>query len=247
MGERRFNLDIKLYRSHQMLEDSHWWFVGRRHILGAIAERFKLFVPECQVLDVGCGTGGTLRWLKDRGIKCFGFEPERWVVKRAVKSGLNVQYGRLPGEVPAYTKLFDVILSLDVLEHIAEDDLSLDSMHTLLRSGGHLMLTVPSFQFLWSTHDILNHHYRRYRLKHLKTMLEEHGFQVRYASYYNTFLFPAIAVLRKMKLQRSGDLHSTVPWLNTILTGIFAAESNFIQSGWRFPFGVSLVFVARKE
>lgn len=230
-----------------MLEDSHWWFVGRRRILGAIAERFNLFDSEARVLDAGCGTGGTLRWLKGKGVKSFGFEPERRVVKRVVRSGLDVRYGQLPNEVPDYKDLFDVVLSLDVLEHIADDALSLDSMHALLRPGGHLLLTVPSFQFLWSAHDILNHHYRRYRRQQLKTMLEERGFQVQYASYYNAFLFPIIAVLRKLKLQRSGDLHSTTPWLNAILTGIFAAESNFIQSGCRFPFGVSLVFVARKE
>lgn len=240
-------MNFKLHKAHQDLEDTHWWFVGRRSILNAVAKRFNLFSNECSVLDAGCGSGGTLRWLGTQNIKCFGFEPERWILKEAKNSGLNVKYGKLPSEVPLYNETFDVITLLDVLEHIENDDLSLDTLQSLLRPGGHLLITVPAFQFLWSAHDTLNNHFRRYDIQHLTDRLEEHGFKVRYASYYNTILFPAIAFFRKIRPNSSKNLHSTVSWINKILTAIFASESAMIRAGWQFPFGVSLVFVARKE
>ena len=230
-------MDTKLYEAHQNLEETHWWFIGRRRIIGTIAERLNVFTPGCRVLDAGCGTGGTLRWLENQTIQCEGFDP---VAPDAL-------YGRLPYEVPFPAESFDVVLTLDVLEHIGDDRVALESIYTLLRPNGTLILTVPAFQSLWSAHDTLNHHYRRYRKRPLITLLEKSGFHVQYASYFNTFLFPAIALIRKIKPNNEDNLHPTKGWVNTILTKILTFEARLIRSGIKLPFGVSLIVVARKE
>ena len=230
-------MDPKLYTAHQNLEDSHWWFTGRRRILSAVAERFNLFTPESKVLDAGCGTGGTLRWLESQAIQCDGFDPV----------APDTLYGRLPFEIPFEAESFNVVLALDVLEHIEDDKRTLESIRTLLRPNGTLILTVPAFQSLWSAHDTINHHYRRYRKKPLITLLEKSGFRVQYASYFNTILFPAITLMRKIRPNNEDDLHTTKGWVNKFLTGVLTFEAKLIHFGARLPFGVSLIVIARRE
>ena len=143
-------------------------------------------------------------------------------------------------------KSLNVVLALDVIEHIENDGSALKSIHDLLCQDGHLILPVPAFQSLWSAHDTLNHHYRRYRKKPLITLLQESGFQVQYASYLNAFLFPVIALARKIKPNNEENLHPTKGWINKLLTVIFTSEAKLIRFGLSFPFGVSLILVARK-
>lgn len=230
-------MDPKLYVAHQNLEDFHWWFAGRRRVLGAVAKRFNLFTTKSKVLDAGCGTGGTLRWLKRQKIECDGFDP--------VAS--DTLYGKLPYEVPFESESFDVVLTLDVLEHIEDEKGTLESLHALLRPDGHLIITVPAFPSLWSAHDMLNDHYRRYRRKPLIDLLQKSGFKVQCASYFNTFLFPAIALARKLNPNNEENLHPTKGWFNKLLTAFFAFEAKLIHLGLELPFGVSLIVIARKE
>lgn len=246
-------MEKKLYRQMRDLEDRHWWFLGRRHIVRSIIERLGLS-QDITILDVGCGTGGNLSMLAKFG-SVVGSEYDPEAARMAAERGVAeiVQSG-LPDQMPFADGQFQLITLLDVLEHIDEDQASLETLTNLLSPGGHLVMTVPAFQFLWGAHDIEHHHRRRYRAKQLRQRLESGGLQVQWLSYYNSLLFPIVAlvrVLRRVVLARSHDsiegreLVLPPPAINWLLERLFASEGYWL--GRRYvPFGVSLIAIARK-
>lgn len=170
-------------------------------------------------------------------------------VLAARKAGVQVVAGRLPDELPFHPVSFDLITLLDVLEHVDDDLGTLASLASLLKPGGHLLLTVPAFPFLWSEHDVVHRHYRRYRRPELMARVEAAGLRVIHASYYNSILFPLVAVIRLAEkvfgAQGGQDLTMPPPWLNRLLCRIFASERRWLGR-IVFPFGVSIVLLARR-
>jgi len=238
-----------LYQQMREIEDRHWWFQGRRQIVSAVLSSLKR-PADAKVLDLGCGTGGNLEMLLDFG-SVTGVEMDTEAAALASQRGIApVSQGSLPDELPLFDAGFDLVTMLDVLEHIEQEDASLSAVKQLLEPGGHLLLTVPAFEFLWGPHDESHHHKRRYRARSLRTALEAAGFRVIRLSYYNTWLFPPVALLRLLrKIMPAGDaeLEATMPpgWLNRCLKTLFASE-RFVLTRAHFPFGVSLLAVAQK-
>jgi len=159
--------------------------------------------------------------------------------------------GFLPDGLPLVEGEFDCVAMLDVLEHIEQDEASLEAVNRLLSPGGYLLLTVPAFAFLWGPHDVTHHHHRRYRAPFLRARLRAAGFTVRRLSYYNTWLFPLVALVRLVRRIVPGGeagVEVTLPplWLNRLLENLFASE-RFVLKHARFPFGVSLLAVAQKD
>jgi SAM-dependent methyltransferase len=256
-----------MYTLHDELEATHWWFVARRKIvLGMLAPWLAPRRPSVRrdgrraggrprgrprILDIGCGAGGTLQALSPHG-EVRGLDPSPEIVERArAKAGCEVRVGSLPRDVSYPPGSFDVVTLLDVLEHIEEDEASLAAVRDLLAPGGVLALTVPAFRFLWSGHDVVNEHRRRYTRAELRRKLEGAGLVVRKLSYYNAFLFPPIAAVRLLRGARDGVRDArphlgVVPGpLNALLTRVFAAERHVLRVG-AFPFGVSLLAVAER-
>ncbi len=168
-----------------------------------------------------------------------------------LKIAEKIEKAVLPN-APAFAQMrFDVIGIFDVLEHVEEDNEALKVLYGLLKPGGYIVLTVPAYQFLWSAHDVASQHKRRYTRQALKEKLEGLGLKVSYISYFNFFLFPAVAFVRFAKRLRYGrdnytsDLKTTNKVLNRLLYGIFAAES-LLMPKISFPFGVSIICVIRK-
>lgn len=239
-------MEASLYQQHLDLEDRHWWFIARRHIVETLLKRF--IEPPLSVVEGGCGTGGNLAMLTQFGT-LQAFELEKVAREAAEKRGLcEVRFGALPDAYPFET-CCDVLALMDVLEHIEADEASLKVLYKKLNQGGKLLLTVPAYAFLWSAHDEVNHHKRRYTRKNLIQKVERAGFNVNYASYYNTFLFPIVLFVRLMhkltKRPESSDLVLPSPFVNQALTRIFATERFFLPY-LRFPFGVSIVLIAEK-
>jgi SAM-dependent methyltransferase len=246
-------MEAPLYRQMRELEDRHWWFLARRRIVGSVISRLG---PEAgwAILDAGCGTGGNLPMLATFG-RVVGAEHDPAAAAIATARGAaDVVAGSLPDAMPFEAGRFDLVTMLDVLEHIDDDQASLGTVRSLLRPGGHLVLTVPAFPFLWGTHDREHHHKRRYLAPQLKARLEAAGLRVRWVSYYNTLLFPPVALVRLVRKALPGgeagasagqELALPPGPVNRLLETIFAFERHWLGRVYA-PFGVSLIAVAAR-
>lgn len=239
----------ELFQQMRDLEDRHWWFRGRRRIVAALLETLDL-PAGARLLDLGCGTGGNLETLSRFG-EVTGVELDPLAAELARQRGqAPVMEGHLPKGLPVEAGEHSCVTMLDVLEHIESDEASLEAVFGLLSPGGYLVLTVPAFEFLWGPHDEAHHHQRRYRSTLLRQRLQAAGFQVRKLSYYNTWLFPLVALVRLFRRVYPGGeagVEVTLPpaFLNRALETLFASE-RFVLKRARFPFGVSLIAAAQK-
>jgi SAM-dependent methyltransferase len=230
-------------------EAHHWWFVARRRILGVVLRKLVPRPEGVRLLEAGCGTGGNLAMLEAFG-QVSAFEPDagaRELARR--KSSVPVSDGRLPADVPFAEQSFDLVVALDVLEHLDEDVASLRALRDRLRPGGWILVTVPAFSFLWSGHDVVHHHKRRYRKKELIRVAEQAGLSPVTVTYFNTLLFPVILVVRVVKNLLGGeDSDDAVPpsrLVNGVLTAVFASERHLVGR-IALPVGVSILMVARR-
>lgn len=242
-------MDPHIYRQMRSLEEKHWWFVGRRKIVGEILASLGLPV-HARILDAGCGTGGNLQFLSQFG-DVAGVELDDGAAALARERGTwPVLKGSLPDGMPFAGQQFDLIVLLDVLEHIDDDGASLRALAGLLAPGGCLVLTVPAFPFLWSPHDEEHHHKRRYRAAGLREAIENAGLRLSYLSYFNTWLFPLVAAVRLLRKifpanEVGRDVQLPGPAVNNLLQAVFGSERRWIGR-LGMPFGVSLLAVARK-
>lgn len=248
-------MEQTLYAKMLQMEHDHWWFVARRRIIAAVLKRYAPSIGHgAKILDAGCGTGGSLPLLSEWSADVHGMELDaRAAAVAAGKSGKSVIVGCLPDQVPYADKTFDLIVLLDVLEHIEEDALTLQTLRSKLKPGGHLLITVPAYRWLWSGHDEINHHKRRYLLPELTAKLRQSGLQTVYSSYFNTLLFPVVAAARLLQscfgLLRSAasdDLSMPPPLINMQLSKIMSSESHWLQKS-SLPFGVSIIALSRRE
>lgn len=244
-------MDKDFYLQYASVEDKHWWFVGRRQIIDSFIRQLHL-PKNAEILEVGCGTGGNLVMLSAHG-RVDAMEINEIACELANQRQVTkVKNGSLPDDIPFKGK-YDLIVILDVLEHLDNDLAALKALYAKLKPGAWLLITVPAYQFLWSQHDEINHHKRRYVLKNLQQVVHKADYELHYKSYFNTLLFPLIALLRFLSKflpintdsQRQGDLRIPSQSINRFLTLLFASEG-FLLRCMGLPFGVSILLVARK-
>ncbi|HZQ36518.1 MAG TPA: methyltransferase domain-containing protein [Dehalococcoidia bacterium] len=240
-------MDAALYEQHQRLEDTHWWFLGRRYLVLRELARHGGSEPG-PILDVGCGTGGMLPHL-NRIAPAIGLDPAPEAAAACRQRG--VAFVNASGtEMPFATATFGTVTALDVVEHVPDDVGMLRELYRVLRPGGLLLLTVPAYQFLWSQHDEFNHHQRRYRRRTLQRAVRQAGFRIARISYYNTLLFPAAVARKALMRFQHGDgpashLEEVPRPLNAFLRGIMLREEPIVAR-WDLPFGASLICAARR-
>lgn len=243
-------MEKNLYAEMAVLEETHWWFVGRRKIFLDILLRFR---PDKsgKLLDIGLGTGRNAKLFQDMGFEVTGIEtsPEAVSFARQKAPGVSIIESTFPSEhVPGGA--FSVVSMLDSLEHFEDDQSALRAAYDALRPNGLLLVTVPAFHFLWSPHDEAAHHFRRYIKRELVERLRGAGFEVLFGSYYNFFLFPAILLVRTFgrifSIGGGSDFSRTPAFLNKLLALIFGCE-RFLLKFLPLPFGVSLIAVAQKK
>ena len=228
------------------IDAEHWWFAARREIIAGLIERQGGLGPDACILEVGCGTGSNLGLLQRYG-EVDAIEPDEPARALAsARSGIEVKGGLLPDGVALDDGAYDLIVLLDVLEHIPDDLGTLRALRPKLAIGGRFLVTVPAAPWMWSSHDSAHHHQRRYTAASLTRVVEEAGYRIRYRSHFNTVLFPLIAGARlggKM-LKREGGDDAIPPWpLNGLLKGLFGLERHLVGRT-ALPFGVSLALVA---
>jgi SAM-dependent methyltransferase len=241
-------LEQQAYREQFELEDTHWWFQGRRAVIRALL-REAGSGGDLRLLDAGCGTGRNMVEFADLGT-VEGVDPSPDAIEFCRRRGVhNVREGRLE-RLPYDDGCFDLILATDVLEHIPDDRVALAELLRVAAPGGRLLATVPAYRWLWSEHDTVHHHFRRYTLRALRERLVETGWEPLRLTYFNSLLLPPIAAVRllgRLRSERGGerpDLKLTPPGLNYLLEQPMRAEAALIRRGVRLPAGVSIGVVA---
>ena len=242
-------MNVEMYRIFFEIQKKHWWFVTRKNVVLDVIKRYLTKNDQIKVLDIGCGSGLMLTSLDEIG-ETYGMDmsDEALSFSKEIFTG-RVEKGALPDQLPYQENFFDLITALDVIEHIDNDVDSISAIRSLLAPGGKVVFTVPAYMFLWSPHDEMNEHKRRYTLPERKKKLVEAGFTVEKISYYNTFLFPAVFLVRMLNngLKRDGASDMDMPSspLNYVLKKIFGIEKYLLRY-LNLPFGVSVLAVVRK-
>lgn len=244
-------MEKELYLESAEIEAKHWWFVGRRAILLDTLMRFS-GASHNKLLDIGCGTGLNAMLFSENGFLVTGLETSAVAIglARAIAPSINILATSFPSSLVPRDS-YEVITALDVIEHIDDDKGMIRAVADALQPGGIVLISVPAFSFLWSVHDELAHHKRRYNREELRASFETAGLEPIFISYFNFFLFPAIALFRVLsgafRFSRNvSDFSATPELLNSMLASIFAAE-RFLLRFFPLPFGVSLIAVARKN
>ena len=242
-------MDEILFDTFAEVEDRHWWFLARREIVCAVAQRV---LPEgSKVLDLGCGTGFVLERLQER-YRANGLDLSPIALELCRKRGLSQVSLGSPEDLSAVEGCrFEGVFLLDVLEHLDDDAKALRHISQVLAPGGAVIITVPAFPFLWSRHDEINQHRRRYTRATLSDALRRSGFQLEQIGYFNSYLFPLAVAARVagglLGRVAPGGLGVPPAPLNALLRRIFASERSRVVNGrGGFPFGVSLLAVGRR-
>jgi len=223
----------------------HWWYVARRAILSNIIQRHVKPPKDARILEIGCGTGHNFGMLGAFGM-VDGLEidaPARAIASQRL--GRPVGTAPLPELTGIPDGHYDLIALLDVLEHIEGDRAALASIRTKLKPGGKLLVAVPANPWMWSAHDVVHHHHRRYSKAALLRVFTEAGLKVDMVSHFNSLLFPVAAAVRIVgKATKKQEADDAMPsaMLNWLFTGIFGLERHLVGRV-PMPFGVSLVAV----
>ena len=240
------------YAIMDRVEDKHWWFVGRRAILESfmrsIVGKLGRGRSEVRILDVGCGTGANLEMLSQFG-QPEGVDVSDDALEFCRGKGLTVQKG-LAEKLPFDDGSFDVTTALDVVEHLDDDVAGLREMYRVTKKGGYSLIFVPAFMWLWGVQDDISHHRIRYTKSQIIERLKNAGYSIDRATYANwTFFAPILAGRMLMKLtgiKPESENNVNVSALNGIFGKLFGAERFWLKN-LNFPFGVSIVVVAKKN
>jgi SAM-dependent methyltransferase len=235
------------------LEQSYWWFVGKQFL---VREQIRALLgnhgAEARILDIGAGTGIILKTLGEFG-RAVGMEMSPEAIQFLKKRNLTaVVCSNAEQGLPFRSESFSLVTCLDVLEHLDDDRALLLEMMRVCREGGHVLMTVPAFNRLWSPHDTVLHHRRRYTRTRLLGRLRGIEGQVLKASYYNFVLSLPILAVRKLRTlfsdkgKNQSDFVIDLPeWLNRSLSALYKLEILGLRI-LRYPYGVSLLVLLRK-
>lgn len=247
-------MEERFYAEYAEVQDRHWWFVGRRRIIGAVldANIARDARDGRRILDVGCGTGTMLAELRRFG-DVHGVDTEPAAVEFCHRQGETQVELASGGEIPHPDASFDLVTLLDVIEHVDDDQTLLAEARRLLAPGGSILITVPAYTWMWGEQDEIAHHRRRYTRPQLIDSLQRAGFRASRASYFNTILFPPIAAIRlARRLRRApaeprSDFELNKPGrLNPALTRVFECEVGVVLRR-DLPFGVSILALATPD
>ena len=243
-------MENDLFDEMYNVEKQHWWFVSRRKIIDGVIKNINPGA-DSKIMDAGCGNGDNLEFLAKYGELIAVERDEKALARAQSRQFGKVVQGELPNHFPEdIERENDLIVLLDVLEHIENDHKSLEVLKNWAKERAKIVITVPAYQFLWTQHDEIHHHKRRYTAKGLKDVVERAGWKIQYISYFNSFLFPLALIDRLIKkiflVSEEEKLGMPNKWVNSIFKKIFGFETNFIGK-YTFLFGLSIIAVAEKK
>jgi len=238
-------LDQEEIETKAALEERHWWYRGRRRIVLDAIERLGL-PADARVLDAGCGSGAMLAQLRRFGA-VTGVDVNPTATECALERDVGPVQTASVERLPFADDEFDLLICLDVLEHVSDDGRALAELRRVSSAGGFLIATVPAYPALWSPHDEAAGHRRRYAAGELRTRAESEGWRAVSETGFNVFLLPLAACTRKLARIRHArprsDLLRTPHWLDPMLELPLKAEAAAIRRGKRFGVGLSLLAV----
>ncbi|MFI6511246.1 class I SAM-dependent methyltransferase [Streptosporangium sp. NPDC050855] len=203
------------------LEDRHWWYRERRAILARELRELRRLGPPGRALDVGAAGGGNTRVLVEHGWDALVADFSELAVELARERGLRAIHADAR-DLPLPDAEFDLVMALDVLEHIEEDDRAAGELARVLRPGGTALITVPCDMALWSAHDVASGHVRRYTREDLGALLTGAGLVVDRMWSWNVLLRPVVA--RRRRHTAGSDVTETPRLVNMGLRAVVMAE-----------------------
>ncbi|MCD6452482.1 MAG: class I SAM-dependent methyltransferase [Acidobacteria bacterium] len=231
-------------------EESYFWYRARLDILLSLSERFLKKDTPLIILNVGGGTGATSKGFSRFGeVITLDIAHEALLLSR--KRGLSKLIQGDGALLPFPSGSFDLVLLLDVIEHLDDDLAALTETKRVLKDEGIALITVPAYRFLWGKMDDIGGHRRRYIKRKLEKRLEATGLTPLKLSYFNTLLFPLALIdrisegLRKKGEEEESFLPELPPFLNKVFYHIFSFERHLLPH-LNLPFGLSILALAQK-
>ena len=239
-------MDRVVYDRMAAHDSTHWWYRARRDILSDYLTRYGKMPKGARILEIGCGTGHNLAMLATFGeVDAIEIDP---AARRIASQRLGKPVGAapLPGLPGVPRGHYHLIAVLDVVEHIEDDVAALKAMAACLAPGGKILITVPAHAWMWSAHDVVNHHHRRYSKATLKKAIAAAGMRPEKLGYFNSLLFPLAAGARLAgKLTGRDDSDDSPPPgpINALFERVFRLERHLIGRV-PMPVGLSIVTLA---
>lgn len=237
-------------KKYHDVEIDHWWFKSRRKYL---LDLLKNVSKDSKVLDIGCSSGIFLKDLENLGFKAeniFGIDISEKAIANCKKNGLQNCFVMDAQDIKL-TESFDIIIASDCLEHLEDDKKAIKNWKSLLKVGGEMYVFVPAFMSLWSYHDEINMHHRRYTNAELKSKLTNENLEIRKSSYWNFFLFLPVYSFRKLSavFQKNKNGESDISIGNSVVNNALVqliVFENKLLKVVNFPFGVSTFCIAKR-
>jgi SAM-dependent methyltransferase len=235
-----------VYQQMAELDQRHWWYRARRQVLAELIRREAIPPANGRILEIGCGTGHNLEMLGSFGhVDALELDDEARAIAEK-RLGRTVMSAPLPELAGVPQRNYDLVAALDVIEHIEDDHAALAAIATRLKAGGKFVMTVPAHQWMWSAHDTVNHHKRRYSKRALRRLVDASPLKLEAIGYFNSLLFPlAVAERLSSKLRGRDDADVKLPSrpVNAAFEAVFAAERHLVGR-LPLPPGLSLFAVA---
>ena len=237
-------------KKYHDVEIDHWWFKSRRNYL---LDLLKNAPKNSKILDIGSSSGIFLKDLEALGFKnenLFGIDISEIAIANCKANGIANAFV-MDAQNITLTETFDIIIASDCLEHLQEDVKAIKNWKTLLKIGGTLYVFVPAFMSLWSYHDVVNMHHRRYTKSELKAKIVAENLEIIKSSYWNFFLFMPVYLFRKVSANfqknKSGASDSTIgnPIFNNVVLNLIGLENKLLKVV-NFPFRVSVFCIAKR-
>jgi len=247
-----------LYSESFLQETYYWWHLAKQELVIYLIKKYA-DNRKIKILDLGCGTGAMLARLKPFG-RVYGLDNSQLAVRLCQKRGLkNVsRHNMEQAPLPFSNKQFDVVLALDVIEHIRYPEKVICEVRRILKQNGFFIITVPAYKFLWSYWDVILGHSTRYNKKSILALLRPNGFHPLFVSYFHTLIFiPSIlirlvkqTIYNKTTKSSREEIHSDfIPlpkWLNALLLVVAGLERQILTKV-PLPLGLSLITICQKE
>lgn len=239
------------YSNLDRVERTHWYYAGKRELVRGWIRRAAGLSHGSLLLDCGAGTGLFAQGMRDVcGVRVLDDHAESLAILRTRFAAGEIIEGTATG-IPLPAAAVDCVTVLDVLEHIKDHETAVREIHRVLRPGGCVVATVPALMTLWGYWDTALHHFRRYTAPELRALFAGPDWEIVHVNYTNVAVFPAVWLVRRWQRWRNSGANSRMEdrippaWLNGFLQWLFVRLG--LVRGVPFPFGVSLLLVARKR
>jgi hypothetical protein len=232
-------MDLK--ESGRVDPNKFWYYVYKSRYI--ISRTLKFNDNPKVIFDVGAGSGFFAKEFSKKSLESRVFCIDPFYSQDQLAQEQKISFVLEPPKEKA-----ELLLFVDVLEHVRDDKSLLMEYLDKANSGGIFVITVPAFKSLWSSHDVYLEHFRRYKLEDLRSLVQSVGLVELHSSYIFGSLFPIVWIIRKIKSKRNGavnsDLQDNSDFVNRMILLYLTIEKIFPFNKY---FGTSAFIVAKKR